>query len=286
MASIFIFKNFGLWLGSKIQKHINYYKMKTLPPKLNAIFLLLVLLACSKNEEAPKTTTFFFDVGNYDEPTVNGIYPPVAGASVKVYATQQSWLDGGTPIKTFTTDSKGKIESLDKFTDANLFFVESGNLNNWPDALSPILNTVPNFPGALQGSAFVRDSFLSLFEGVSGKSFLLTDVRQNNVSIFGSVSSCSKDNLIKLQKNLKLIYSEGASVCSGNVATLEIPLPISFVGKKQSTPVTINATSLYEFSATWPEASNKIYVTMDFTQVWTKENVNGNIVVSIYTKQP
>ncbi len=265
--------------------------MKTLPPKLYVIFLLSILLACSKNEEAPKAITFFFEVFNIDEPTVNGQYPPVSGASVKVYATQQSWLDGGAPIKTFTTNSKGQIESFDKFTNDNLFFVESGNLNNWPDALSALLYAIPGIPGAasnpgaMQGSANIRETFLSLFEGVSGKSFLLSDVRQNNISIFGNVSSCSKDNFIKLQKNAKLLYSEGASVCSGIAASQEFPLT-GFIGKKLSTPVTINGTSLNEFSATWPEASNKVYVTMDFSQVWTKENVNGNIVVSIYTKQP
>ena len=187
--------------------------MKTLPQKLYVIFLLLVLLACSKNEEAPKTSTFFFEVNNTDEPTVNGQYPPVAGASVKVYSTQQSWLDGAVPIKTFTTDLKGKIESFDKFTNDNLFFVESGNLNNWPDALSTLLNAIPGIPGAasnpgaMQGSANIRETFLSLFEGVSGKSFLLSDVRQNNISIFGNVSSCSKDNFIKLQKNAKLFFN-------------------------------------------------------------------------------
>ena len=248
------------------------------------VVLVLILMSCNKSEEAPKTRTFFFEVFNADEPTVNGLHPPVIGATVKVYDSKDSWLNNVAPIKTFTTNSKGQIESFDKFTDVNLIYVEYGLLNNWPETLTTLLFDDPGFPGSLQGSALVRESFLPLFESVNDKSFVLSDVLQNNVSIFGSVSACSKDNFIKLQKNAKLFYSEGATVCSGNAATQEFSM-LGIVGKKQSTPVTINSTSLHEFPVSWPEANNKIYVNMNYTQVWTKVTIGSSVVVSIYTRE-
>ena len=251
------------------------------------IFLLLVIASCGDNGNGKSSNTFQYTVMLGDAPQVNGQPQRAPGATIKVYTSGQAWFDGTAPLKTLTVDANGQVESADKFTLGNVVLAESGTLNNWPNFLfNPTLNEDPNLPGRLTGGVQIYDSFLSLFEGVSGKSFILSDVKLNGNSIFSNVSACSKDNFIKLQKNTKILVSEGASICSGQVASEEFTLIIPYT-KSLATTRVINATTLYEFSCNWTNAEGKVYVKPDFTQVWISTyGGTANQTVSIYTKQP
>lgn len=256
--------------------------MKFLPVKKSyLIFLFLIIASCGDDGEG-KPSSFYYTVLLGDTPSVK-----VPGATIKIYTNVQAWIDGIAPLKTLTVGSNGQIETNDQFTLGNVVFAEMGTLNNWPYFVNyPTLNQDPNLPGTLAGGASIYESFLSLFEGVSGKSFVLSDVRINDVSVFGSVSDCSKDNSIMLQINAKLLFSEGATICSGQTATEEVELFIPNSKVLASTKA-INGTTLFEFSCNWANAEGKVYVKQDFGQVWISTfGGTANETVSIYTKQP
>ncbi len=258
--------------------------MKTLPPKLYVIFLLLVMVACKKDELGERT--FYFNVSDGEAPLSNGQTARSAGATIKVYSSAQAWVDGVTPLKTMTVDANGAISTFDKFALGNVVYAENGSLNNWPSFIKYAnLNEDPNLKGTLEGGTTVYSSFLSSFEEVSGKSFVLSDVRVNNISVFGNVSVCSKDNFLKLQKNLKLVFNEGTNVCVGQTASQEFDFNFVNPSKLQAIPTTINGISVYEFSIVFPGSNNILYVKTDFTQVLFK-GISANQEISIYTKQP
>jgi hypothetical protein len=243
--------------------------------------ILLAVTACGDDGEGEQPT-FYYSVFNGELPTVNNEQQPAAGATIKVYATAQAWLDGDSPLKTMTVNSKGRIDTFDKFPSTAVVYAESGVYTNWPGFLTAGLNEDPNLVGTLAGGSSVYDSFFQLFEGVSGKSFLISDVLVNGVSVFNSVSACSKDNFLMLRRDANLVYNEGADVCVGKTALQEFPMNI--FPKSQTTPVIINSTSFYRFTTSWAEVENYVYVKTDFTQVWFKTN-DGNENIVIYTKQ-
>lgn len=239
--------------------------------------MLLAVAACGDDGEGEQRT-FSYTVYNGE---LNN--EPAAGATIEVYTTAQAWLDGDSPLKTMTVNTNGRIDTFDKFPSTAVVYAESGVYNNWPGFLTAVLSEDPNLVGTLAGGSPVYDSFFQFFEGVSGKTFLISDVLVNGVSIFNSVSVCSKDNFLMLRRDANLVYNEGADVCAGKTAMQEFPMII--FPKNQTTPVIINSTSFYRFATSWTEVENYVYVKTDFTQVWFKTNDGGNENISIYTKQ-
>ncbi len=220
--------------------------------------LLLLLFAMACGEE--KLRTFEFDVRSAEN-TVNGQAQTVAGATVKVYSSVQAWLDGAAPLKTFTTDDKGSIRTFDKFDLSAVAYAEHGNWNNWPDLL-----TYPSFfldnDGVIRGSARIGNSFLSDFESVKNKTYLISDVQVNGSSIFNNVSDCSKDNFVKLQINGKFLYSEGADICEEGTASHEYDL-ISLDLKSNAA---LN-NGYYELTTDWADVNYRIYINSAFSQI-------------------
>jgi hypothetical protein len=163
------------------------------------LLFLLALVACGDDGEG-KMRTFNFTVFDGEASPVNGSQPTIQGATVKVYASAQAWYNGDAPLKTYTTDSKGRIENFDVYDFGAIAYAESGSNNNWPQFVTDTnLNPdISGTPDVLVGSGTLYNTFLANFESVKTKSYLLSDVRVNAVSIFGSVSACSKDNFIKL----------------------------------------------------------------------------------------
>jgi hypothetical protein len=251
-----------------------------------SLFLLLVLFACGDDGEG-KRRTFTFVVYDGEIGSGGSVAIPLAGATVEVYSSVQAWLDEQAPLKTFATNTKGAVSTFDIFPVGSVVFAEKGIYNNWPTFINnPNLNPdISGIPDVLGGSATVFDSFLSDFESVKDKHYLLTDVRVNNVSTFNAVSACSKDNFIKLQRNAKFLYSESTDVCSGATASQEYDLTFGGNTRDDAATAIINSTQLYQFNTNFPTANGYIYVKPDFSQIWFYES-GLNETVTIYTKQP
>jgi hypothetical protein len=230
------------------------------------LLFLLALIACGDDGEG-KMRTFNFTVFDGEASPVNGSQPTIQGATVKVYASAQAWYNGDTPLKTYTTDSKGRIENFDVFDFGAIAYAENGSYNNWPQFINDTNLNPDNSgtPGLLAGSAMLYNTFLADLEAVKTKNYLLTDVRVNTVSIFGSVATCSKDNFIKLQKNLKLIFSEAANICASASATQEFDIYL-FTGTKTNF-ISNSMAGHYEFNTNWTDTANKLYVKTDFSML-------------------
>lgn len=250
--------------------------------------LLLVTAACGDDGEG---SPGFFDyiVFQGEAPPINNQMQRAPNATVKVYASAQAWLDGEAPLKTYTANSQGEVfrqsEASDKFPNGAVVYAELEAANNWPVFLSqPLEEHDPGMPDYKSGSATLYNTFMNDFLNAASKSFLLTDLRVNNVSIFESVADCSKDNFLRLKKDGNLFYSEGANVCAGKTATAnyEIIIPQS---KINAPIITLNSTVLYDFGVIWADVNNKIYIKQDFTQIWFKTNEGINEYISIYTRQ-
>jgi hypothetical protein len=250
--------------------------------KIWYLVFLLALAAC-KDDGSGATPVFGYIVLNGEAPLPNnGV--PVSGATVKAYNSAQNWIDGNAPIKTFTVDSKGMFESNDVFSTNAVFYSESGAMNNWPVFLSAQLNNDPNIPNRYSGNATLFNTLMQDFITVSGKTFLLSDVLVNGVSVFASVDACSKDNYVTLTKDAKIIYNEGASVCAGKSPSQTFDIPM-LNGTKGATETTVNGVIVWGLSIpTWTEAGNMVYIKKDFTQIMFKVN-NGNENVTVYTLQ-
>jgi hypothetical protein len=255
--------------------------------KFKSYFLIILLAstACSDGDGDGKRRTFSFSVFDGEAPPVDGHGQSAGGATIKVYSSAQAWIDGTAPLKTFTVNADGRIETFDRFEEGNVVYAESGAYNNWPQFLTQA-NLFPDFdntPNVLVGSATVYNTFLSKFTAIDGKSFLLTDVRINGSSVFESVAACSKDNFLKLTLGAKLVYSEGANVCTDEEAlqefTMEIPNSTTFAGE-----LILNGNAFYQFYTPWATVANNVLVRKDFSEVWFKVN-DGNETITVYTKQ-
>jgi hypothetical protein len=201
--------------------------------------------------------------------------------TVQAYSSVQAWVDGNTPLLTFTTDSKGKYASNDIVPAGTVFYAESELYNDWPGFYTAVLF---NGEGNTSGSAFLYLSHLQNFEAVSGKNFLITDLLVNGVSAFASASACSKDNYITLTKDLKLILNEGANVCSGATAMQEFAM-VGVGPVKNTSETTINGIIVYQFSIPWTEVGNVVYIKKDFTKLMFRQFSSPNEYISVYTLQ-
>lgn len=233
--------------------------------KIQLLFLL-ALFACGDDGEG-KMRTFNFAVFDGEAAPVNGSQPTIQGATVKVYASAQAWYDGDAPLKTYTTNSKGRIENFDEYDFGVVAYAESGSYNNWPQFITePNLNPdISGTPDVLVGSGTLYNTFLSDFEAVKNKNYLLTDVRVSGASVYGSVSVCSKDNRIKIEKNLKLIFSEASNVCDGAIASQEFNI-FMFTGSKTNF-ISNTLAGYYEFNTNWTDAGNKLYIKTNFSEL-------------------
>jgi hypothetical protein len=233
-----------------------------------SVALLLLITACGDDGVGnPKFSSFVTDGVN-----------PIDGASIEIYPSIQNWINGDSPTKTYTTNAKGLVETNDQYTGAEFAYIEKGNLNNWPASVSESLTPDTAIPGRFNCNATLYNTFLQDFEAVNGKSFLLTDVTVNGSSIYSTVSACSKDNFIRLTKESKFIYSEGANICPGKTATSthDVFVPVE---------KPIGTTPIHNFQTNWSEITNGLFVFAGFNQIQTQENVSGNLVVSTYTLQ-
>lgn len=242
---------------------------------------LLVPAACG-DDGSGSTPLFGYTVNDGEAPPVANANVPAVGATVEVYSSAQSWVDGGASIKTFTIDSKGIYESNDTFSSTSVFFAKSGAYNNWPMFLTAQLINDPNIPDRFAGYTTVYNTFMQNFLTVSGKTFLLSDVIVNGVSVFANVDACSKDNYVKLTKDAKILYNEGASVCAGKTPSQEHLIPMT-MGTKSASEGTVNGVIVWGLSVpTWNDVANMVYIKKDFTQIMFRDN-NQN--VTVYTLQ-
>ncbi|HUX97519.1 MAG TPA: hypothetical protein VMV47_17430 [Bacteroidales bacterium] len=250
--------------------------------KIWYLLFLLVLAAC-KDDGSGSTPLFGYYVMNGEATPMANEGVPAAGATVEVYSSAQSWIDGGTSIKTFTTDSKGMYESNESFSSTSVFFAKSGAYNNWPMFLTAQLNSDPNIIGRFTGNSTVFNTLLQNFETVSGKTFLFSDVLVNGVSVFANVDACSKDNYVKLTKDAKIIYNEGVSVCTGKSPSQTYDIQMT-MGTKAASEGSVNGAIVWGLAIPWTEVGNMVYIKKDFTQIFFRVN-NGNDNVTVYTLQ-
>ena len=246
--------------------------MKT---KIWYLFFLLVFAACD-NSDGDGASLFYF--GAYDGTNANA---PIPGATVKVYSSAQAWVNGDTPYKTFTTDSKGLYRSNDVFPTTAVFFTEFGELNNWPEFLTyqPQIQT----DGSISVYPSLNHTFLQDFLAISGKTFLISDVLVGDVSIFANLSECSKDNFVTITKENKLIYNEGASVCVDRNQVEEYDISVTYVG--QTSEIYMNYDMTWQFSNNWAEASNLMYINKNFNKIMFKAWSEPGQPVIVYTLQ-
>jgi hypothetical protein len=242
-------------------------------------FLFLLLLAACKNDN--NSRLFWYNVNDGEAQLIANTSVPSVGATVEVYSSAQAWIDGAASIKTFTTGSKGSYESNDVFSSNAVFFAKNGTSNNWPYFLSDQLKSDPNIAGGFSGYTAIYNTFMQNFATASGKTYLLSDVRVNTVSIFANVSACSKDNYITLTKDAKIIYSEGANVCAGKTPTQTFVLSL-INGTHAASETTINGVIVWRFNVTWPDVQNTVYIKKDFSQILFSDNIQ---TVTIYTLQ-
>lgn len=250
--------------------------------KIWYLAFLFVIAACA-DDGLGKTPVFGYIVLDGEAPLVNNETARASDATVKAYSSAQAWINGEAPIKTFITDSKGMYESEDVFSSSAVFYAESGAMNNWPVFLTAQLNNDPNIPDRYSGYATVLNTFMQDFVNASGKTFLISDVLVNGVSVFSSADACSKDNFVQLTKDAKILNNEGANLCSGKSQSQEHAIPMA-MGKKGATETTINGVIVWGLSTTWPEVENMFYIKKDFTQIMFKVN-NGNEYVTVYSLQ-
>ena len=243
--------------------------------KIWYLVLLIAFVACEEEEE---NLTFFYSTynGEVDESSY-----PMPGVTVKAYSSSEAWYNNDAPIKTFTTDSEGKYISTDKFYDGTVFFAEELNYNNWPRFLSDDLNFQDD--GTLSAGALLYVSFLQDIESVSDKTFLISDVLLNDVSMFSSISDCSKDNYIMLSKDLKLMYNEGSDVCDGQSQQVEYDINITRVNN--TTEVYLNNHNTWQFGTNWDDAGYNAYITKDFTKIMFKTYTDQGDLISVYSLQ-
>lgn len=250
---------------------------KNLRKFLLCMLPLLLAVACG-DEEDPDI--FHFTVYNGESNDGSGGYLRAAGATVNIYAAPEAWLDGQDPIKTYTANAQGEMRGKDKFPDGAVPYVESGSLNNWPGFLYRPLQPNPNIADAKAGSASLFNTLMDDFMSVSNKSYLLTDLRVNGVSIFDAVSDCSEDNFLRLEKDGNLFFSEGSLVCEDAVATAQY----NILHPSAKSMITIT-NSFYVLGISWADVNNLIYIKTDFSEINFKTMEGPNEVVSVYTKQ-
>jgi hypothetical protein len=249
--------------------------MKT---KIWYLLFLLAFAACKNDDNGSKS--FYFSTYNGEIGPVNNVNTPMPNVTVKAYSSVQAWVDGNTPLLTFTTDSKGEYASNEIVPVGTVFYAESGLYNDWPGFYTTELYSGE---GNTSGSAFLYLSHLQNFEAVSGKNFLITDLLVNGVSAFTSASACSKDNYIRLTKDPKLTLNEGATLCSGATAIQEFVMSVSAI--KYSSETTINGIIVYQFSIPWTDVENVVFIKKDFTKIMFRQYSSSNEYITVYTLQ-
>jgi len=243
------------------------------------VVFLFILASCGK-DDGLGSKSFYFSTYNGEAGIFNDQYYSLPNASVKAYSSAQSWLDGDAPILIFTTDSKGEYAANDKIAPGTVFFAEGMTFNNWPLLLSAELYVGDD--GSVSGSAILYNTFFQNFSAVSGKNFLISDVLVNGVSVFASADACSKDNFIQLTKDAKIVYNEGANVCTGKSTSQKFDIS---TGKKSASETTVNGIAVWGLNVpAWTEVGGMVYIKKDFTQIMFKVN-NGNEYVTVYTLQ-
>lgn len=251
--------------------------------KIWIFIVLLGFLACGDDGEGTPPA-FGYIVYDGEAPPVNNMIRRSSFANVKAYSSAEAWLNGDAPIKSFTVNDEGEYESEEVFPLSAVFYVENGAYNNWPHFLNEQLNEDPNITDRYTGTTTVFNTLKDQFLSVNSKIFLISDVLVNSVSVFGSVSDCSKDNYIQLTKNAKLIYSEGSSVCEGKSASQTYGLYLT-QSLDDAMLETISGAYCYMVYVPWADVENYVFIKTDFTKIYFRVNVGGDEHVTVYTAQ-
>jgi hypothetical protein len=168
------------------------------------ILLLLFIVALSCNEKHVNDTLALT--------VVDGAGAPITGAIVRLYASEDDY--GKDIVKeSFTTNNQGRVSTTNADYSVGTFYAEAlmGTLRNWP------ATTVKG--GTNDYKLILADN--NVYNELVGQHWNLTDVTIGGTSVFSNVSACSKDNFLLFKKDLKVTFSEGNSICSGQTATIE-----------------------------------------------------------------
>lgn len=232
-----------------------------------ALILIFVGTFFSCNKEHPKTT--------FDLTVNNGTGVPVAGATLRIFASESDYFSGIVK-ETFTTDNNGVFSTTSSEYQDKQFYAEAekNGILSWP------ATAVKG-----QGNIIKLSNDYSFYNDLVGKQWKLSNVTIDGASVWNSVSDCSKDDYIIFQKNLKTIYNQAANVCAGASATIETTFYLP------SSKNEINAfNSLSVFRIGVPGGGlvfndySLLYVTTNFTVVILVGNTSGKQVVNYFTK--
>jgi hypothetical protein len=195
---------------------------------------------------------------------------------VRLYASEDDY--GKDIVKeSFTTNNQGRVSTTNADYSVGTFYAEAlmGTLRNWP------ATTVKG--GTNDYKLILADN--NVYNELVGQHWNLTDVTIGGTSVFSNVSACSKDNFLLFKKDLKVTFSEGNSICSGQTATIE---------QTYLPPIKGNASALFAFNSqlvynlslnvNGPQTLGYLYLNQGLTKIMLVNGGGTTQVVNYYSK--
>lgn len=169
-----------------------------------AILFSIVLNSCNDDEEIIQTTDLIITISNE---TGNAI----SNASVVLYANKEDWNSTENAIHSQFTNTSG-IVTFPALKEQSYFIdVTSSNLTNWSGTIESgllILNKINPLNVAL------NKSNINFLVGKKERSYQLTDLSVNGISLYADVDLCEKDNVLFLQRENNLgVENSGVQKC-------------------------------------------------------------------------
>ena len=256
------------------------------------IFTAFIGTSCSKNEELVGLKGTVVNVDN----------KPISLAKVELFKSSNDWLTGHNVVAIAQSDLIGEFEFQDVLEAGEYYiFIEKYDTSNWEirdveQGIYPKITIPEN-----NNQKYVIDyNNMSLMANTRWE---LTNVHREYTkpgeiavewqSIWTGINNCRRDNSITFTKDLKMLISEGQTVCKGESFEIEgtfVPPIILGSNSCIKLPNTSQNVKEFEFS-NWPEMEQvnaKMYLACNQSvgqlYIYYKGN-DGLMVLEVYSRR-